>query len=214
MNAWRIRGQDQAEHRRLGLVTHDDAARFHSVAPGQDIEVQPAREAIEDPVHVREHEMVFGHVMPAHVFGQTGRRGLLAGKIRRRLLPIAHGQSGVAIKIGGLLHDLHQFATWNLAQNIAGALHLLHVFGEQTWVGLADLSQRFTGHEMDDLVEFEAFVGLSPAEDGNFYHKCLSQKGIRRLVRSGFTLIGADPGQRTQAESSTNRPPKAHSTVA
>ena len=170
VNPGRVGRKHQTEHRRLRLVTHRDTARFQSVTAREDFQVQAARKTVEDALHVREHEMVFRHVGRAHVFGQTGRGGLLAREIGRRLLAVPHGQGGVAIEVGRLLHQLDQVAARDFAEHVAGALRFFHVPGEQTGISLAHLGECFTCDEVDDLVEFEALVRLAPAKDGNFDH--------------------------------------------
>jgi hypothetical protein len=115
--------------------------------------------------------MVLAHVGLAHVLGQAGGGGLLAREISRRLFAVAHRQRGVAVKVRGLFHNLNQLAAGNFAQDIAGAVGALHVFGEQAGVRLADLSERFAGNKVDDLIEVHALIRLAPPKDRNLHHR-------------------------------------------
>ena len=114
--------------------------------------------------------MVLAHVRPAHVLGQSGGGGLLAGEVRGRLLAVTHRERGVFVKCARLLHHLDQLANRHLPEHVASAVRLLHVLGQQAGVGLADLRERFAGDEVDDLVKLEALVRLAPAENGNLDH--------------------------------------------
>ena len=51
----------------------------------ENIQIESARERIENAVHLAEHERDLVHVHPAHVFGQAGCGRLLADEIIRRL---------------------------------------------------------------------------------------------------------------------------------
>jgi hypothetical protein len=62
--------------------------------------------------------------------------------------------------------------------DIAGALGFAHVLGEQTRIGLAHPGQHFTRDRMDNLIEFEAFVRLAPAEDRNLHHSSIDRESI------------------------------------
>ena len=68
---------------RLGLVADHHAAALRAVAARQDVQVQTSRQAIQNLVHVRQHERVLGHVRPAHVFRQPRRGRLLVHEIVR-----------------------------------------------------------------------------------------------------------------------------------
>jgi len=141
----RIARQHHAEHGRLRLITYRHAAFLHAESALENGDVQPAREGVEDLVHVIQHEVVFFHVELAHVFRQPGGSGLLPREVVRRLLAIAQRQRLVEIEVAGLLHHLHQILDGNLAQHFARAIGLAHVAREQTGIGLAHLGQDLSG---------------------------------------------------------------------
>ena len=170
VDAGRVRRQHETEHGRGRLITHHHAAAFVAVAARENVQRQPAREAVENLVHVREHEVVLRHVELAHVLGQAGGRGLLAREVVGRLRAVAHRQRGVAVEVGGLLEHLGEFLDGDIAEHLAGARSLADVLGEQAGVGLAHLGESLAGVEVDDLVVVNALVGLAPAQDRNFNH--------------------------------------------
>ena len=53
---------------------------------------------VQNPVHVRQHEVVLLHVGLAHMLRQSRAGRLLAGEIVRRLLAVAHRQRAVQSK--------------------------------------------------------------------------------------------------------------------
>ena len=59
-------------------------------------EIEAAREAVENLVHVREHERVLRHVRLAHVLGQAGAGRLLMDELVGRLRAVAHRQRAVS----------------------------------------------------------------------------------------------------------------------
>ena len=100
MHARRIRGQHGCQHRRLRLVADDHARDSMPQPRGQNIEVQAAGEAVEDLIHVAQHERILLHVRPAHVLGQAGAGRLLMDEIVRRLRAVAHRQGAAFVQIG------------------------------------------------------------------------------------------------------------------
>ena len=151
---------------------------FIAATARQDVQRQTARQAIQNAFHVREHEMVLGHVELAHVLRQARGGGLLPREIVRGLFAIAQRQGGIEIQVARLLRHLNEVWNGNFPQRVASALGFLHILGEQTGIGLADLGELFTRTEMDDLIHFQAFVRLAPTENRYLDH----DKAINRLV--------------------------------
>ena len=170
VHARRIRRQHRREHRRLGLVAHRHAAAFFAVAAAEDFEIEPAREAVENLLHVLEHERILRHVGPAHVLGQAGAGRLLMHEIVRRLRAVAHRQRAVLVQIGRLAEHRDQLAAGELLQHVAGLLRLPHVALDDPAAGLADLGNRLARGEVIHLGDFERLVRLAPADDGKFDH--------------------------------------------
>ncbi len=89
VHAGRIAGQHHAENRSLRLVADRHAALFHTVATSQDVEIEAARQGVENFLHLVEHEMIFLHVEATHMLGQAGGRRLHADELIRRLRAVA-----------------------------------------------------------------------------------------------------------------------------
>ena len=149
----------------MRLVADGHAARLDAVAAREDIERQPARQRVQDLVHVGEHEVVLLHVGLAHVLRQAGAGRLLAGEVVGRLFAVAHGESGVQIEIASLLHHFDQVGDGNRGEDFARAMRLAHVAAEQSRIGLAHFGQRLASDEVLYSVLFEAGVGLAPADN-------------------------------------------------
>jgi len=153
---------------------------FHAVALGEDVEIEPAGERVEDLVHVAQHEVVLLHVELAHVLGQAGGGRLHPGELVGRLGPVAQRQLGLGVQLAGLLHHLEQVADGDLAENVAGPLGVAHVALDQGRVGPPDLSQHLAGGEVDDLVRLQALVRLAPTEHGDADHVTVPLVGVVR----------------------------------
>ena len=152
-----------AEHGRLRLVAHRHAAFLHAKAALENFEIQPAREGVENLVHVVQHEVVLFHVEFAHVLRQTGGGGLLAREIVGRLLAVTERQSGVEVQVAGLLHHLDKILDRNLTEQFSRTIGLAHVAREQAGIGLAHLGQHLACAVMDNLIRLEALIRFAPA---------------------------------------------------
>jgi len=98
-------------------------------SPGQNIQIQPAREAVQDPGPCGKHEMVLRHVPLATCVRGDPSSGLLRAKSSGDLRPVPHGQRGIPVKVGRFLHHLDEMgarisrnasrARWALRMSLA-----------------------------------------------------------------------------------------------
>ena len=72
-----------------------------------------------------------------------------------------------------LLHHPHQIGRMRVAEDLPGAGRLAQIARDDARVRLAHLRHRLAGVEMDDLVDFEAPIGLAPPERGEMNHVAL-----------------------------------------
>ena len=193
MHARRIRRQHRRKHRRLRLVAHRDAAAFFAIAAAEDLEIEPAREALQNLRHVLEHERILRHVRAAHVLGQAGAGRLLVHEIVRRLRAVAHRQRAVLVEIGRLAEHRDQLVGRKAEQGIASLLCLPHVALDDPADRLAHLGNRLAGREVIHLGDFERVVRLAPADDGKFDHDVASASCLNKRRPSSLRPTSERP---------------------
>ena len=72
MDSGRVARQHHAQHVGLSLIAEQPAVEVITVTIRENIQIESARERIENAVHLAKHERDLVHVHPAHVFGQAG----------------------------------------------------------------------------------------------------------------------------------------------
>ena len=169
MHAGRVGGQHEAEHRRLRLVAHGDASVLRPIAPPENRRVEPAREGVEDPIHVGEHEHVLLHVGSAERFGQARCGRLLLHEVIGRLLRVADGDRAIGVEIPRRLEPLNDLLRVDRQQRPAGLGGLLKVAAHDRPANAADLGDGFTGQEVDERIAFERLVGLAETPNGQVH---------------------------------------------
>ena len=148
----------------MRLIADGDAALL-ALAGREHVERQAARQRLEDVAHLAEHERVLLHVRAAHALRQPRGRRLGVGELVGGLRAGPHRQRGVHEQLASLADLRDQIVNRDLAQDIAGALRLARVALNQPAVRPADLGNRLTGREVNDLVHFHAVVRLAPPDD-------------------------------------------------
>ena len=176
MHARRVRRQHRAEYRRLCLIAHHYAAALCAPAFRENVQVEPARQAVQNLAHVGEYEGILAHVGLAHVLGQAGAGRLLVRKVVGRLLPVTHRQRRLFVILARRLHLRDQLRNRNLPQNVAGLLRRPHIAPNNAAIRLAHLSDRLTRDMVLHLIEFERFIRLAPAQYRDFKHGILPRE--------------------------------------
>ena len=87
-----------------------------------------------------------------------------------RLSAVAHRQRAFGEQIGCILAALDQFVRLELPQSITRFLPAAHITLYNSSAGLPHLGNRFTCSKMYDLVDFQRFVRLTPANDWYVEH--------------------------------------------
>jgi hypothetical protein len=129
----------------------------------------------------------------------AGRAGLRTNEFVRGLGDLADRQSRIQIKVGCLLHHLHEQVAWDFAQGIASALCRATILSKQAEISLAQFAKPVAGDEMNESAGLEAFLRLPKTKYGEIpvTHADLIffQSGVRnlqcsavRLMRVGFLL--------------------------
>ena len=107
---------------------------------------------------------VLGHVRSAHVLGQPRAGRLLVHKIVHALRRIADLQISVLEQHRSLLASLDQLVGGNLQQRFARLVGVAQIATDDSAADLADLGNRLAGIKVNDVVEFQRFVGLAPTQ--------------------------------------------------
>ena len=172
VDAGRIGGEHHAQHRSVGLVAAHQSS-FFSIAATQHIQIQTSRQRAQDIADLVQHVPELGHVHAAHVLGKARGGRLLPDELLGSLSPLSQRQLGRREQAAGLLDPGQKLLGREFAQHLAGPLRTAHVPGHQAGIGLADLGHGLSGGEVDHLLDFQALVGLSPAQDRKVNHAIL-----------------------------------------
>ena len=167
MNSGGIRRQHRAENRSLSLKADHDATRFHSVAFGQNIQIQTTSKALQNFFHVSKHETILLHIRAAHVLWQSSGCRLMRHKLVGRLRAISNRQNFVFKQISGLAYFGDQVLTGKLLEDLASFACFTHVTRQQTTVGRADFCDRLAGVEVNNFGCLKRFVWFTPSDYWN-----------------------------------------------
>ena len=164
MHARGVVGQNHPEHGRLGLEAQGHAARFNAVAAGQHGQVQSTRQGVENRGQILQHELVLGHIGPAHVLREAGRRRLQLDEVRGRHGSVAQRQRGFHEELGRLLHLGQQLRRRHLPQHGPRPRRMTHVAFDQSAIRPGHLGQLLPGRKVDDGIHVEALIGLAETQ--------------------------------------------------
>ena len=170
MNSRRVGGEHHAQHRGRGLKAPDDTV-FLSITRSQYGEIEAPGQSVQDLLHGGQDEVKLLHVLAAHVLGQAGGRRLVPHELVGSLATIPGRKLGGHEQIRRLRHPVDQLPNRDLPEGVPGPLPFSHVAGDHPADGLADFRQRLPGDEVDNLVHFQALVGLAPTKNGKMDHR-------------------------------------------
>ena len=109
MHAGRIAWEHGADYIGLALIAERPSSLVRAVASGENAQIQPAGQGIEDIAHFPADECELVHVGAAHGLRQAGRGGLLLDEVVRSLARLAERQFGFHEEVAGPLHALDKF---------------------------------------------------------------------------------------------------------
>ena len=176
VNTRRVAGQYHTEHRRLRLVAQLATLRIDPIAGTENRKIQPARQGVEDLVHVLENKADLRHVLAAHMLGKSGRRGLLTHEVVGRLRAIAKRQLRISKKLSSLPHTPDEIRARHFEQQLACPSGLAHVPIDEPAIGLTHLANRLTRIKMNDGLLLETVIWLAPTKNRKMLHESLGCK--------------------------------------